>query len=135
MGLGTGGACRQDVWGEMQLLALMTRPPQPSGGRDYSAWDALATATRGGAAVLGLDGDVGTLESGKWADLCCADLGGPATQPLSDPVTQLVFCGGRDIVSDVWVAGRQLLSAGELIRLDWPGVAARANAWAARLKP
>jgi 5-methylthioadenosine/S-adenosylhomocysteine deaminase len=135
MGLGTGGACRQDVWGEMQLLALMTRPPQPSGGPDYSAWDALATATRGGAAVLGLDGDVGTLESGKWADLCCADLGGPATQPLSDPVTQLVFCGGRDIVSDVWVAGRQLLSAGELIRLDWPGVAARANAWAARLKP
>jgi 5-methylthioadenosine/S-adenosylhomocysteine deaminase len=53
---------------------------------------------------------------------------------LIDPVTQLVFCGGRDIVSDVWVAGRQLLSAGELIRLDWPGVAARANAWAARLK-
>jgi 5-methylthioadenosine/S-adenosylhomocysteine deaminase len=135
LGVGTGGACRQDVWGEMHLLALMTRPPQPSGGSDYSTWDALATATRGGAAVLGLDGDVGTLESGKWADLCCVDLGGPATQPLSDPVTQLVFCGGRDIVSDVWVAGRQLLSAGELIRLDWPGVAARANAWAARLKP
>jgi 5-methylthioadenosine/S-adenosylhomocysteine deaminase len=134
LGVGTGGACRQEVWGEMQLLALVTRRPQPSGGSDYGAWDALATATRGGAAVLGLDGDVGTLESGKWADLCCVDLGGPATQPLIDPVTQLVFCGGRDIVSDVWVAGRQLLSAGELIRLDWPGVAARANAWAARLK-
>jgi len=27
----------------------------------------------------------------------------PAVQPLSDPVTQLVFCGERDIVSDVWV--------------------------------
>jgi len=135
LGVGTGGACRQDVWGEMQLLALMTRRPQSSGGPEHNAWDALAAATRGGAAVLGLDGDVGTLESGKWADLCCVDLGGPATQPLSDPVTQLVFCGGRDIVSDVWVAGRQLLSAGELIRLDWPGVAARANAWAARLKP
>jgi 5-methylthioadenosine/S-adenosylhomocysteine deaminase len=134
LGVGTGGACRQEVWGEMRLLALVTRRPQPSGGTDYGAWDALATATRGGAAVLGLDGDVGTLESGKWADLCCVDLGGPATQPLIDPVTQLVFCGGPDIVSDVWVAGRQLLSAGELIRLDWPGVAARANAWAARLK-
>ena len=134
LGLGTGGACRQDVWREMQLLALMTPRPQPSGASDYSAWDALAAATCGGAAVLGLDGDVGTLESGKWADLCCVDLGGPATQPLIDPVTQLVFCGGPDIVSDVWVAGRQLLSAGELIRLDWPGVAARANAWAMRLK-
>jgi 5-methylthioadenosine/S-adenosylhomocysteine deaminase len=131
LGLGTGGGGRQDVWGEMQLLALMTSHLQPSGG---SAWDALAMATRGGAAVLGLDGDVGALEPGKWADLCCVDLGGPATQPLIDPVTQLVFCGGRDLVSDVWVAGRQLLSDGELTRLDWPGVAARANAWAMRLK-
>jgi 5-methylthioadenosine/S-adenosylhomocysteine deaminase len=132
LGLGTGGGARQDVWGEMQLLALMHQPP--SGGSDGSAWDALAMATRGGAAVLGLDGDVGTLEAGKWADLCCVDLSGPATQPLSDPVRQLVFCGGRDVVSDVWVAGRQLLSDGELTRLDWPGVAARSNAWAVRLK-
>src|SRR5882672_6008911 len=134
LGVGTGGGARQDVWGEMQLLALMSSHPEPPSGSGFSAWDALATATRGGAAVLGLDGDVGTLESGKWADLCCVDLGGPATQPLIDPVTQLVFCGGRDNVSDVWVAGRQLLADGELIRLDWPGVAARANAWALRLK-
>jgi len=134
LGVGTGGACRQDVWAEMRLLALMTSRLQAAGGFDYTAWDALAAATRGGAAVLGLDADVGTLESGKWADLCCVDLGGPATQPLIDPVTQLVFCGGPDIVSDVWVAGRQLLSAGELIRLDWPSVAARANAWAMLLK-
>jgi 5-methylthioadenosine/S-adenosylhomocysteine deaminase len=134
LSVGTGGARRRDVWGEMRLLALMTSRPQSSGGSDHTAWDALAAATRGGAAVLGLDGDVGTLESGKWADLCCVDLGGPATQPLIDPLTQLVFCGGRDIVSDVWVAGRQLKSDGELTRLDWPGVAARANAWAMRLK-
>jgi 5-methylthioadenosine/S-adenosylhomocysteine deaminase len=132
LGVGTGGGARQGVWGEMRLLALMTSRLQPSGASDFSAWDALATATRGGAAVLGLDGDVGTLEAGKWADLCCIDLAGPATQPLTEPVTQLVFGGGRDIVSDVWVAGRQLLSDRELTRLDWPGVAARANAWAVR---
>jgi 5-methylthioadenosine/S-adenosylhomocysteine deaminase len=132
LGVGTGGGARQGVWGEMRLLALMTSRLQPCGASDFSAWDALATATRGGAAVLGLDGDVGTLEAGKWADLCCVDLAGPATQPLTEPVTQLVFGGGRDIVSDVWVAGRQLLSDRELTRLDWPEVAARANAWAVR---
>jgi len=128
VGVGSGGgACAsQDLWGEMKLYALMTS--------NTSAWDALAAATRGGAAVLGLDGGVGTLEPGKWADICCVDLGGPAIQPLSDPVTQLVFCGGRDLVSDVWVAGRQLLLDGELTRLDWNRVAARANEWAARLK-
>jgi 5-methylthioadenosine/S-adenosylhomocysteine deaminase len=128
VGVGSGGgACAsQDLWGEMKLYALMTS--------NTSAWDALAAATRGGAAVLGLDGGVGTLEPGKWADICCVDLGGPAIQPLSDPVTQLVFCGGRDLVSDVWVAGRQLLLDGELTRLDWNRVAARANEWAERLK-
>jgi len=61
------------------------------------------------------------------------DMRGPAVQPLSDPVTQLVFCGERDIVSDVWVAGRQLLADRELTRLDWASVAARAYVWAARI--
>jgi 5-methylthioadenosine/S-adenosylhomocysteine deaminase len=127
LGLGTGaGAGRnQDLWSEMRLLALMM-----SSG---NAWDALAAVTRGSAAVLGLEADIGSLEPGKWADLCCVDLGTPATQPLNDPVQQLVFCGGRDMVSDVWVAGRQLLSEGELIRLDWTRVASRAAAWAARI--
>lgn len=136
VGLGTGGGPyrNQDVWNEMRLLALILSNSHPAGEPDHTAWNALAMATRGGASVLGLDGDIGTLEAGKWADLCCVDLSGPATQPLGDPVTQLVFCGGRDMVSDTWVAGRQLLSDGELTRLDWPGVASRANAWALRLK-
>jgi 5-methylthioadenosine/S-adenosylhomocysteine deaminase len=124
-----------DVWGEMLLLALVCRTGTSSdaGAAAFTAWDALAMATRGGAAALGLDAVVGTLESGKWADLCCVDLSGPATQPLRDQVTQLVFGGGRDLVSDVWVAGRQLLSEGEMTRLDWPAVADRTKAWASRL--
>jgi len=125
LGLGSGdvAALGQDVWGDMKIVALLTDP-----------WDTLHAVTRGGAAVLGLESEVGTLESGKWADLCCVDLSGPGTQPASDPLARLVFGGGRDIVSDVWVAGRQLLSGGELTRLDWPEVAVRSAAWATRLK-
>jgi 5-methylthioadenosine/S-adenosylhomocysteine deaminase len=124
LGIGSGGAVPlgRDVWGDMKIIGLLT-----------DAWDALHAATQGGAEVLGLDGDIGTLQAGKWADLCCADLSGPGSQPLSDPLAQAVFGGGRDIVSDVWVAGRQLLSGGELTRLDWAGVAARSAAWAARM--
>jgi len=51
-------------------------------------------------------------------------LSGPAAQPHCDPVRRLVFSGGRDMVSDVWVAGRQLLSEGQFTRLDWPNLAA-----------
>jgi 5-methylthioadenosine/S-adenosylhomocysteine deaminase len=128
LGLGSGGAAAmsQDLWGEMKLIALT-----PHAALD--AWDVLSFATRGGAAVLNLDGEVGTLEAGKWADLCCVDLSGPGTQPLRDPIGQTVMSGGRDIVTDVWVAGRQLLSGGELTRLDWPEVAARSAGWAARM--
>ena len=134
LALGSGAAQQnQDIWSEMKLLALMSHACNADGAR-LSAWDALAVATRGGAEVLGLEARVGSLAAGKWADLCCVDLGGPATQPMGDPVTQLVFGGGRDLVSDVWVAGRHLLSDGEMTRLDWAGVAARANAWAARLQ-
>jgi 5-methylthioadenosine/S-adenosylhomocysteine deaminase len=120
----------RDVWGEMKLAALISNLAQAP----LSAWDVLAMATRGGAAALGLDTEVGTLEPGKWADLCCLDLSGPATQPLTDPVAQLVFCGGRDMVNDVWVAGRQLLADGEMTRLDWSAVVERVGAWAVRLQ-
>jgi 5-methylthioadenosine/S-adenosylhomocysteine deaminase len=123
LGLGSAGASLgQEIWGDMRIAALMS-----------GAWDALHAATRGGAAVLGLESEVGTLEAGKWADLCCVDLSRPGTQPLRDPLAQLVFGGGRDIVSDVWVAGRQLLSGGELTRLDWADVAVRLAAWSTRM--
>jgi 5-methylthioadenosine/S-adenosylhomocysteine deaminase len=135
LGLGTGGnACRsQDIWAEMRLYALMTSGPSRAPDARHAAWDALAAATRGAAAALGLDADVGVLDPGKWADICCVDLAGAATQPLCDPVAQMVFCGGRDLVCDVWVAGRPLLASGDWTRLDWTRVAARANASAARL--
>ena len=129
LSLGSAGAetLSQDIWGEMKLTAL-TAHAAGSGGARLNPWQVLNIATRGGAAALGLDGEVGTLEAGKWADLCCVDLSGPGTQPLREPLAQLVFNGGRDIVSDVWVAGRQLLADGNLTRLDWSGVAARLRA-------
>jgi 5-methylthioadenosine/S-adenosylhomocysteine deaminase len=124
LSLGSGGAepLGHDLWSDMRITALLS-----------NVWEALSAATRGGAAVLGLESDIGTLEAGKWADLCCVDLSGPGTHPVGEPLAQLVFAGGRDLVSDVWVAGRQLLSGGELTRLDWAEVSARSAAWAAQM--
>jgi 5-methylthioadenosine/S-adenosylhomocysteine deaminase len=134
LSLGSAGveSLTQGIWGEMRLIALLAHA-SGSGGASLNAWDVLHMATRGGAAALGLADEVGTLEAGKWADLACVDLSGPATQPLREPLAQLVFNGGRDLVSDVWVAGRQLLLDGNLTRLEWSGVAARAHAFAARM--
>lgn len=107
----------QDLWAEIRTLALLDPDRQP--------WRALAAATCEGAEALGLESEVGTLEAGKWADVCCLDLGAAALQPLEDPLRQLALTGARELVSDVWVAGRQLLNEGRLTRLDWPLLAAR----------
>jgi 5-methylthioadenosine/S-adenosylhomocysteine deaminase len=124
LGLGSGSvrALGHDVWGEMKLLALMLNAAD-LGTTPWSAWDALAAATCGGAAILGLDSEVGTLEAAKWADLCCVDLAGLGER-ARDPMQAIVFAGSPDMVTDVWVAGRQLLSQRELTRLDWPTLAA-----------
>jgi len=127
LGLGSanGGPLGYDLWGEMKLLALMLHAAD-LGATPWSAWDALAAATRGGAAILGLDGEVGTLDAGLWADICCVDLDG-VWERTYDPVLTLVYAGRPEMVTDVWVAGRQLLSQRELTRLDWPALAARAG--------
>lgn len=131
LSLGSGGA-GQDVWTDIKLLALHGRiaAEQPL----LRAHEVLETAARGGAAALGLDTEIGTLEAGKWADLCCLDLGGPAMQPALAPLSQVLLAGGRDLVSDVWVAGRQLLSEGQFTRIDWPELAARLKALEARAR-
>jgi len=130
LSLGTGNPCRNalDLWpGLRRLTSMACAAPA------IDAWQAWAMATHGGAAALGLESEIGSLEIGKWADLCCLNLDGPATQPLSDPLAQVVQCGGRDLVSDVWVAGRHLLSEGQFTQLDWPQIRAKAQSWAVRL--
>jgi 5-methylthioadenosine/S-adenosylhomocysteine deaminase len=134
LGVGTDGAASNndlDLWSEMKLAALLSCA-QSGSAPAMGAWDALALGTSGAAAVLGLE-EVGTLAVGHWADLTCVDLSSPATQPLYDVPAQLVFAGGRDCVTDVWVAGRQLLAQRELTRLDWGSVCERAGRWSRQI--
>ncbi len=139
LSLGTGSddpGAAPSLWSEIRLLAQLAGPRNlGDAGEDteLGAWDVLASVTCGAAAALGLDAEIGTLETGKWADLCCVDLRSPPMVQAADPAAaRLVFGGGRDIVSDVWVAGRHLLNAGAFTRLDWPAVAARVEAWPSR---
>lgn len=130
VGVGTGAAhndAARDLWQELRLLALLAAADHTNARAAVGAWDALAAATRGGAAALGLDAETGTLEPGKWADLCCVDLRAPAMLRTAaiDMTTQLTFNGAGNDVGDVWVAGRQLVNEGSFTRLDWAALAAR----------
>jgi 5-methylthioadenosine/S-adenosylhomocysteine deaminase len=131
--LGTDGAASNNdlsMLDEMRSAALLASglfPDRPQ----ISAHDWLRAATLNGAKALGLAESIGSLGVGKWADLCCIDLGRPHTQPVYDPAAQLVYAASRDQVSDVWVAGRALLSEGRLTHLDIDDTLQRVARWRA----
>jgi 5-methylthioadenosine/S-adenosylhomocysteine deaminase len=74
---------------------------------------ALDLATRGGARALALDHEVGTLETGKAADLVAFPLDHAGAGWVHDPAVTLVHVlGGRAHASLVTVAGRVLVRDG-----------------------
>jgi 5-methylthioadenosine/S-adenosylhomocysteine deaminase len=80
-----------------------------------------------------LDGQIGSLEVGKQADMVAVDLNSAATQPCYDPISQLVYSVGREQVSHVWVAGTAIIENGDSLMLNEAETLARAHAWRERV--
>ena len=135
LGLGTDGAASNndlDMLGEMRTAALLAKGVAHD-PEALPAESALAMATMGGATALGLDDQIGSLEVGKWADITAIDLSWPETQPVYDPVSQIVYAASRHQVTDVWVGGRQLLANRQVVGLDWPELQNEIATWQQRL--
>lgn len=129
--LGTDGAASNnalDMVSEMRTAALLAKAVSQDAG-SVTAAHALRMATLDGASALGLAQEIGSIETGKWADLACVDLGQVHCQPVYDPVSQLVYSARADQVSDVWTAGRQQLENGKLVHIDTDNLISRANEW------
>ncbi len=68
------------------------------GADAFSARDALRLATRGGAAVLHREAEIGSIEVGKAADLIAFDVSGlPFAGAQADPVAALVHCAAERV--------------------------------------
>lgn len=134
--LGTDGTASNndlDMFSEMRTAAQLGKAV----AADASALPAeqvLRMATINGAKALGLDGQIGSLEVGKWADITAVDLGSLETQPLYHPVSQLIYATGRDKVTDVWVAGRHLLKDRILTTLDESDILSKAKNWQSKIR-
>ena len=70
-----------------------------------SAARALELATLGGARVLGMEHEVGSLVPGKHADLAVVSLEGSPFDPVEDPATAVVLGGSPDRVAATLVHG------------------------------
>ena len=129
--IGTDGCASNndlDMFEEMRFAALLAKGVAD----DATAMDAAATlhaATMGGARALGLAERIGSIEPGKQADLVCVALDALETQPMYHAISQLVYCTGRQQVSDVWIAGQRRLQERELVDVDVAGLLARARQW------
>lgn len=133
--IGTDGAASNndlDLLGETRTAALLAKAVAGS-ATALNAHSALRVATLNGARALGLEQQIGSLEPGKAADLAVFDLTGLAQQPVYDPVSQLIYAGGRACVEHLWVGGKQLLDGGQLTRLDEQRIIANARAWGAKI--
>jgi 5-methylthioadenosine/S-adenosylhomocysteine deaminase len=133
--LGTDGPASNndlDMIGEMRTAALLGKLVSGDASA-LPAHEVLKMATLNGALALGLGEQTGSLTPGKWADMAAIDLETVETQPLYDPVSQLVYACGRDQVTDVWVAGQHLLKERQLTTLDIHEILHRARDWQARI--
>jgi 5-methylthioadenosine/S-adenosylhomocysteine deaminase len=99
-----------------------------------SAETVLTMATINGARALGIDDITGSLKVGKAADIAAIDLAQLETQPLYNPVSQIVYAAGREQVTHVWCNGKTLLDNRELQTLDIDKLMDNATGWHSRLK-
>jgi 5-methylthioadenosine/S-adenosylhomocysteine deaminase len=136
LGLGTDGAASNndlDMFEAMRqasfLAKLTTRDPTA-----VRAQDALDLATLGGARVIGMEKLLGSLETGKRADLITVSTRSARQTPMYDPVSHLVYVTRGDDVRTTIVNGKVLMSDRRLRTLDRESVIADANRLAAKVR-
>lgn len=121
-----GAACNNtlDIFQEMRLAGLLASYLHGPG--TLSSADIIDMATRGGARALGWDHDIGSLETGKRADIVVLRLDRPHAL-LGDGATladRIVYSGRASDVEHVIVAGQLLVEDARLVHGDWSSLAA-----------
>ena len=91
-------------------------------------------ATLNAAKALGLNDTIGSLKKGKQADIVAINLDQLETVPLYDPLAQIIYAGNRQQVTDVWIAGKQLLKDRELTTMEYGRLIEKAREWQEKVR-
>lgn len=120
VGLGTDGAASNnnlDMFEELRSASLIHK----GAAQDplvISAQTALEMATLNGAKALFLEDKLGTFQEGALADLIMLDYRMPYFFPRHDLVSQLVYAGKSEAVTDVMVDGQFLVRNRKCLTLN-----------------
>jgi 5-methylthioadenosine/S-adenosylhomocysteine deaminase len=122
VGLGTDGAASNndlDMFREMDAAAKIHKVTalDPT---VMSAETVVKMATIGGARVLGLENLIGSIETGKQADIILVDMNQPHLTPLYNPYSQLVYAArGSDVITSI-INGKIVMENRRLLTINLP---------------
>jgi 5-methylthioadenosine/S-adenosylhomocysteine deaminase len=94
---------------------------------------ALDMATIRGARALGMEKEIGSIETGKRADMIVVRLDRPNAAPMYDPISQMVYALKADDVRDVMVNGRPVVSDGRILTLNETQILQKAAEYRAKV--
>jgi 5-methylthioadenosine/S-adenosylhomocysteine deaminase len=137
VGLGPDGPAGSNndfnMFEEMDLAAKLAKVTTG----DPEALPATAVfemATIGGARALGMEGEIGSIASGKRADLITISINGPHTLPMYNVYSQLVYALKGSDVRDVLIDGKLVVRERGVLTLDSRAVLAEAEGYAAKIR-
>jgi 5-methylthioadenosine/S-adenosylhomocysteine deaminase len=124
IGLGSDGAAGgsidllREMW--VSYVGQITHYGAPKMDRSVtSPQQVLNMATLGGARVVGLADEIGSLEAGKRADLIVIDATGLDCLPVTDPYTTTVNCfSGHRSIDTVIINGQLVMQDGVILTVD-----------------
>ncbi|MCL6637828.1 MAG: amidohydrolase [Alicyclobacillus sp.] len=120
VGLGTDGAASNnnlDLFEELRLAATLHKGVSEDATLVPAA-AAFHMATAAGARCAFLPPNSGRLAPGCTADVVLLDMQSPHFVPGHHRLSDVVYAAGADDVTDVWVAGQQVLAGREPVTLD-----------------
>lgn len=120
IGLGTDGPMsgnRMDLIGQFNLVAKMQKISHLDPTVMKPA-EVISMATIGGARALHLEEKIGSLESGKDADIVFISTDSPAMQPVHDPYAAIVYGASSEEVARVMIKGVTIMENRNVLTLD-----------------
>ena len=120
VGLGTDGCASNnnlDLFQEMDSAAKLHKVHRLD-PTVMPSQTVLEMATLGGARVLGMEKQIGSLEAGKKADVIVLELNRPHLQPVYNLVSHLVYSATGADVRDVIIDGKPVMENRKLLTLD-----------------
>jgi 5-methylthioadenosine/S-adenosylhomocysteine deaminase len=130
VGLGTDGCASNnnlDLFQEMDSAAKLHKVHRLD-PTVMPSQTVLEMATLGGARVLGLEKEIGSLETGKKADVIVLDLNRPHLQPVYNLASHLVYSATGADVRDVIIDGKVVMESRRLLTLDEGKILEKMNA-------